>query len=529
MHYRRRAAPDPDLVLLHGWAMHGGVFAPLAERLRAALHACTWSTCPATAAARTARCRWRSTRSPTTCAARCRARRGWAGRSAAWSRCRSRARSPSACAALAMLVRAAALRARPTTGRRAWSRRCSHGSRSGLARDYRATLDRFLVLEAQGSDHVRRASCALLRAQVFAHGEPRAGGARARAWRCCATADLRAALPTLAMPSLWIAGRRDRLVLAAGAASRRRRLRRTARYRAHRRRRPRAVPQPRRRSRRRARRASPQRSPDGCARMSRARRRVRPPPAAAQLRPRRRRLRRGRGAAARSRVAPARAARRARRARARARARPRQRPGPRQRRDEGALAEERGGRARRRAADAAARCRKHTRLWRPVRRVCAEAAQLPFADGSFDLVFSNLCLQWVPDLPAVLAEFRRVLRPDGLLLFSTLRARTRCSNCARPTCTPARRSRRCRRSRRSSRSATRCSRPASAIRCSSARTSRCTYRDVMDADARAARDRRRRRPQRPPARARRQGAAGAHDRRLRGAAHATAACPAPGK
>jgi malonyl-CoA O-methyltransferase len=59
------------------------------------------------------------------------------------------------------------------------------------------------------------------------------------------------------------------------------------------------------------------------------------------------------------------------------------------------------------------------RFWRPVRRVCGDATQLPFADGSVDLVFSNLCLQWVPDLPGALAEFRRVLREDGLLLFST--------------------------------------------------------------------------------------------------------------
>jgi len=62
---------------------------------------------------------------------------------------------------------------------------------------------------------------------------------------------------------------------------------------------------------------------------------------------------------------------------------------------------------------------RHTRFWRPVKRVCAEAARLPFADNSFDLIFSNLCLQWVPDLPAALAEFRRVLREDGLLLFSS--------------------------------------------------------------------------------------------------------------
>jgi malonyl-CoA O-methyltransferase len=62
---------------------------------------------------------------------------------------------------------------------------------------------------------------------------------------------------------------------------------------------------------------------------------------------------------------------------------------------------------------------KHTRFWRPVRRVCGEAAKLPFADASFDLIFSNMCLQWVPDLPAALAEFRRVLRPQGLLLFTS--------------------------------------------------------------------------------------------------------------
>ena len=62
---------------------------------------------------------------------------------------------------------------------------------------------------------------------------------------------------------------------------------------------------------------------------------------------------------------------------------------------------------------------RHTRFWRPVRRVCGDASQLPIADGSVDLVFSSLCLQWVHDLPGALAEFRRVLRPQGLLLFSS--------------------------------------------------------------------------------------------------------------
>lgn len=52
-------------------------------------------------------------------------------------------------------------------------------------------------------------------------------------------------------------------------------------------------------------------------------------------------------------------------------------------------------------------------------RVGGDAQALPFADGSLDLVHSNLCLQWCEDPGLALAEFRRVLRPGGALLFST--------------------------------------------------------------------------------------------------------------
>ena len=51
-------------------------------------------------------------------------------------------------------------------------------------------------------------------------------------------------------------------------------------------------------------------------------------------------------------------------------------------------------------------------------RVCADAAALPFTEGSFDLLFSNLMLHWHPAPQAVFAECRRVLAADGLLLFS---------------------------------------------------------------------------------------------------------------
>lgn len=52
-------------------------------------------------------------------------------------------------------------------------------------------------------------------------------------------------------------------------------------------------------------------------------------------------------------------------------------------------------------------------------QVCADARALPLADASVDVLFSNLCLQWVEDLDALFAGFRRVLKPHGLLLVST--------------------------------------------------------------------------------------------------------------
>jgi malonyl-CoA O-methyltransferase len=54
-----------------------------------------------------------------------------------------------------------------------------------------------------------------------------------------------------------------------------------------------------------------------------------------------------------------------------------------------------------------------------IERVRAEAESLPFADGSFDLVFSNLMLPWCEDIDAVLSGIARVLEPRGLFTFTT--------------------------------------------------------------------------------------------------------------
>lgn len=62
--------------------------------------------------------------------------------------------------------------------------------------------------------------------------------------------------------------------------------------------------------------------------------------------------------------------------------------------------------------------------WKPFNRVAGDASQLPLADASVDLLVSNLCLPFINDLPATLAGFRRVLKPEGLLLCSTYGSET---------------------------------------------------------------------------------------------------------
>jgi ubiquinone/menaquinone biosynthesis C-methylase UbiE len=58
------------------------------------------------------------------------------------------------------------------------------------------------------------------------------------------------------------------------------------------------------------------------------------------------------------------------------------------------------------------------RLGLEVQTQAADAEQLPFADGSFDLVLGHAVLHHIPDLPRAFAEFERVLAPGGTILFA---------------------------------------------------------------------------------------------------------------
>ncbi|MBT3194893.1 MAG: malonyl-ACP O-methyltransferase BioC [Candidatus Ruthia sp.] len=52
-------------------------------------------------------------------------------------------------------------------------------------------------------------------------------------------------------------------------------------------------------------------------------------------------------------------------------------------------------------------------------KLCADAYHLPLADNSVDIVVSSLMMQWCPDLKQLFSEIHRVLKNNGLILFST--------------------------------------------------------------------------------------------------------------
>lgn len=196
------------LVLLHGWAMHGGVFTPLVQRLqeRYRLHVVDLP----------GHGRSRTTAVPLALEACVEAISAqvpvapWVG----WSlggliALQAAATRPGQVPALGMLC-ATPRFVRGEDWRHGVSAQIFHEFARGLREDYAGTLERFIALEAFGSDHARQ-DIRSLRAELFAHGEP-AAAVLADGLQLLEHGDLRPQLAGLSVPSLWLAGRRDRLV-----------------------------------------------------------------------------------------------------------------------------------------------------------------------------------------------------------------------------------------------------------------------------------------------------------------------------
>ncbi len=198
----------PDLILIHGWAMHGGIFAPLtpllAERFR--VHVVDL---PGHGYARESG----ESIDPARCAASIAAqlpRALWAG----WSF----GGLVSLQAALEIPHRVRGIVEIATSPKFVAGPDWAHGVAAeifiefgaGLLADYRQTIERFLALETLGSAHGQDELRAL-KAHVFERGDP-ALAVLEQGLDVLQSTDLRAGLPTLSLPNLWIAGRRDRLV-----------------------------------------------------------------------------------------------------------------------------------------------------------------------------------------------------------------------------------------------------------------------------------------------------------------------------
>lgn len=211
MHVETHGA-GPDLVLIHGWAMHGGIFAPLTPLLAAhfRVHVVDLPGHGRSAASGEtidpARCAaWLAQRLPAAL---------WVG----WSfgglvALRAALDHPAQVRGLVEI----AASPRFVAAADDWP----HGVPAdvfvqfglGLLENYRGTIERFLALETLGSAQAQDELRAL-KAHVFERGEASLPVLE-QGLEILQNTDLRGELATLSVPSLWIGGRRDRLVPAA--------------------------------------------------------------------------------------------------------------------------------------------------------------------------------------------------------------------------------------------------------------------------------------------------------------------------
>jgi pimeloyl-[acyl-carrier protein] methyl ester esterase len=212
--YAETVGRGPDLVLLHGWGLHGGLFAPLAASL-ADRHRVTCIDLPGHGRSPfdpafddlATLSRAVAALLPTGCTLL-----GWSlgGMVAAWI-----AATGSDAVERLVLVSSTPRVVRDDSWEHGLDRVIVAEFADQLRRDYRGLIRRFLSLQARG-DERQVALLRQLRACAFAHGEPDSAALEA-GLAVLTESDLRATVGGIAVPTLVVAGEHDRLTPPAAS------------------------------------------------------------------------------------------------------------------------------------------------------------------------------------------------------------------------------------------------------------------------------------------------------------------------
>ena len=208
MLWHERQGSGPDLVLVHGWGLHGGIWGELPARLAQHFRVTTLDL-PGHGRSRTVGETLSLSTFTDSVAELCPAPAIWLG----WSlggliALNAALRHPHKVAKLVLVGTTPKFVQAPGWPHAMPTEVFAEFARS-LSQDYRATLLRFLSLQA-GNNESTRALLKQLRAEMFAHGEPQPK-ALAAGLAILEQTDLRARLAEIQVPALVVHGSHDRL------------------------------------------------------------------------------------------------------------------------------------------------------------------------------------------------------------------------------------------------------------------------------------------------------------------------------
>ena len=208
MHFSVQGS-GPPLLLIHGWAMHGGIFAPLVPYLEAHFtihavdlpgHGCSSGQIFELDDTLVELAAYLAPLAPATLV-------GWSLGGAIATQLALR--FPAAVQSLVLIASSPCFVATADWAN-GMTQNAFRSFSEALARDWEGVVDRFLALETLGSPN-ERAELRWLREVVYAHGKPNPA-ALVSGLAMLESIDLRAQLAGLSVPNLWLGGRRDRIV-----------------------------------------------------------------------------------------------------------------------------------------------------------------------------------------------------------------------------------------------------------------------------------------------------------------------------